>query len=242
MSRAVRRAIIVLALVGFASAATSTYVHYQLAQDPGVHQLLRHQRERQLYPGLPQPLRVGRRHSGGAAGCVLVRPGPAADGGRWSRIERALREHRWLPAGTLDARAFGRAVSWLRLFHGAGHAVRAVHRRVCRGCGDLPAVGRRRVCTHAVDPASRGRRSRTAGQDSGGGGCRGRVSGADRGRRSGVSGRARCAGRSGRGVRPDDRLCGCRLGVRAVLGRPAAGRPAGATRGGAGTGDQVQRL
>ena len=35
MSRAVRRAIIVLALVGFASAATSTYVHYQLAQDPG---------------------------------------------------------------------------------------------------------------------------------------------------------------------------------------------------------------
>ena len=35
MSLVVRRAIIVLALVGFASAATSTYVHYQLAQDPG---------------------------------------------------------------------------------------------------------------------------------------------------------------------------------------------------------------
>ena len=35
MSRAVRRAVIVLALAGFASAATSTYVHYQLSQDPG---------------------------------------------------------------------------------------------------------------------------------------------------------------------------------------------------------------
>ena len=35
MSRVVRRAIIVLALVGFASAAASTYVHYQLVQDPG---------------------------------------------------------------------------------------------------------------------------------------------------------------------------------------------------------------
>jgi uncharacterized membrane protein len=35
MSLVVRRAIIVLALVGFASAATSTYVHYQLARDPG---------------------------------------------------------------------------------------------------------------------------------------------------------------------------------------------------------------
>ena len=35
MSRAVRRAIIAFALVGFASAATSTYVHYQLTQDPG---------------------------------------------------------------------------------------------------------------------------------------------------------------------------------------------------------------
>ena len=35
MSRGVRRAIIVLALVGFASAATSTYVHHQLSQDPG---------------------------------------------------------------------------------------------------------------------------------------------------------------------------------------------------------------
>ena len=35
MSPVVRRAIILLALVGFASAATSTYVHYQLAQDPG---------------------------------------------------------------------------------------------------------------------------------------------------------------------------------------------------------------
>ena len=35
MSRAVRRAILVLALAGFASAATSTYVHYQLTQDPG---------------------------------------------------------------------------------------------------------------------------------------------------------------------------------------------------------------
>ena len=35
MSRVVRRAIIVLALVGFASAATSTYVHYQLSQDTG---------------------------------------------------------------------------------------------------------------------------------------------------------------------------------------------------------------
>ncbi|HJN43114.1 MAG: hypothetical protein CL477_07125 [Acidobacteria bacterium] len=34
MSLVVRRAIIVLALVGFASAATSTYVHYQLVQDP----------------------------------------------------------------------------------------------------------------------------------------------------------------------------------------------------------------
>ncbi len=34
MSSVVRRAIIVLALVGFASAATSTYLHYQLAQDP----------------------------------------------------------------------------------------------------------------------------------------------------------------------------------------------------------------
>ena len=35
MSRVVRRAIIGLALVGFASAAASTYVHYQLVQDPG---------------------------------------------------------------------------------------------------------------------------------------------------------------------------------------------------------------
>ena len=35
MSLAVRRAIIVLALVGFASAAMSTQVHYQLTQDPG---------------------------------------------------------------------------------------------------------------------------------------------------------------------------------------------------------------
>ena len=35
MSLVVRRAIVALAIVGFASAATSTYVHYQLAQDPG---------------------------------------------------------------------------------------------------------------------------------------------------------------------------------------------------------------
>ena len=35
MSLMVRRAVIVLALVGFASAATSTYVHFQLVQDPG---------------------------------------------------------------------------------------------------------------------------------------------------------------------------------------------------------------
>ena len=35
MSRVVRRAILGLALVGFASAAASTYVHYQLVQDPG---------------------------------------------------------------------------------------------------------------------------------------------------------------------------------------------------------------
>ena len=35
MSLAVRRAVIVLALIGFASAAVSTYVHYQLARDPG---------------------------------------------------------------------------------------------------------------------------------------------------------------------------------------------------------------
>ena len=35
MSLVVRRAIILLALVGFASAAASTYVHYQLVQDPG---------------------------------------------------------------------------------------------------------------------------------------------------------------------------------------------------------------
>ena len=35
MSWVVRRAIMVLALVGFASAAASTYVHYQLVQDPG---------------------------------------------------------------------------------------------------------------------------------------------------------------------------------------------------------------
>lgn len=35
MSRVVRRAIIALALVGLASAATSTYVHYQLVEDPG---------------------------------------------------------------------------------------------------------------------------------------------------------------------------------------------------------------
>ena len=35
MSRVVRRAIIGLAFVGFASAAASTYVHYQLVQDPG---------------------------------------------------------------------------------------------------------------------------------------------------------------------------------------------------------------
>ena len=34
MSRVVRRAIIGLAFVGFASAAASTYVHYQLVQDP----------------------------------------------------------------------------------------------------------------------------------------------------------------------------------------------------------------
>jgi vitamin-K-epoxide reductase (warfarin-sensitive) len=34
MSLVVRRAVIVLALVGFASAATSTYMHYQLVQDP----------------------------------------------------------------------------------------------------------------------------------------------------------------------------------------------------------------
>ena len=35
MSLVARRAVIVLALVGFASAATSTYVHFQLVQDPG---------------------------------------------------------------------------------------------------------------------------------------------------------------------------------------------------------------
>ena len=35
MSPVVRRVIIVLALVGFASSAASTYVHYQLVQDPG---------------------------------------------------------------------------------------------------------------------------------------------------------------------------------------------------------------
>ena len=35
MSLVVRRAIVALAIVGFASAATSTYVHYQLSQDPG---------------------------------------------------------------------------------------------------------------------------------------------------------------------------------------------------------------
>jgi uncharacterized membrane protein len=35
MSLVVRRAIILLALIGFASAAASTYVHYQLVQDPG---------------------------------------------------------------------------------------------------------------------------------------------------------------------------------------------------------------
>ena len=34
MSQGVRRAIIVLALVGFASSATSTYLHYQLTQNP----------------------------------------------------------------------------------------------------------------------------------------------------------------------------------------------------------------
>ena len=35
MSPVVRRAIMVLALVGFAAAATSTYTHYQLVRDPG---------------------------------------------------------------------------------------------------------------------------------------------------------------------------------------------------------------
>ncbi len=35
MSPLVRRAMLILALVGFASAATSTYVHYQLSSDPG---------------------------------------------------------------------------------------------------------------------------------------------------------------------------------------------------------------
>ncbi len=35
MSPLVRRAMLALALVGFASAATSTYVHYQIASDPG---------------------------------------------------------------------------------------------------------------------------------------------------------------------------------------------------------------
>ena len=35
MSHFVRRVLIALAVVGFASAATSTYVHYQLARDPG---------------------------------------------------------------------------------------------------------------------------------------------------------------------------------------------------------------
>ena len=35
MTRVIRRTLIVLALVGFASAATSTYVHFQLVQDPG---------------------------------------------------------------------------------------------------------------------------------------------------------------------------------------------------------------
>ena len=35
MSPVVRRTVVVLALVGFVSAATSTYVHYQLARDPG---------------------------------------------------------------------------------------------------------------------------------------------------------------------------------------------------------------
>ena len=35
MSTLVRRAMLALALVGFASAATSTYVHYQIASDPG---------------------------------------------------------------------------------------------------------------------------------------------------------------------------------------------------------------
>ena len=35
MSPLVRRIVLALALVGFASAATSTYVHYQLALDAG---------------------------------------------------------------------------------------------------------------------------------------------------------------------------------------------------------------
>ena len=35
MSPVVRRAVIVLAVIGFASAAVSTYVHYQLVRDPG---------------------------------------------------------------------------------------------------------------------------------------------------------------------------------------------------------------
>ena len=76
MSSRTRYALVVLSALGLAASLAALYVHYRLITEPGIYELLRHQRNGVVRAGVRECLRDRSWCAGGCRRCDLVRARP----------------------------------------------------------------------------------------------------------------------------------------------------------------------